>query len=125
MRVRNLVLLVIIILIIALFYILTFPGLFDRTDADKSHTQALNKELSYLSEIPEVSWYEVERNNVYIGFSPLPDDWGIIIKGAALRGNKVINFGCHVWAVDANKMGWRPGDSPFYGEVTARHGKLE
>jgi hypothetical protein len=119
--------LVIIILVIALFYVLTFPGLFDNTSAVKSHTrtQELNKAMSYLSEIPEIVWYQVERNNVYIGFSPLPEDWEMIIKGAALRGNQAINFGCHVWAVDANKKGWRPGDSPFYGEVTARYGKLQ
>ena len=125
MKTRNLVLLVISFLFIVVFYILMLSGRFYNTDAGKPYAQVLNKELSYLSEVPEIVWYEVERNNVYIGFSPLPEDWEMIIKGAALRGNQAINFGCHVWAVDANKKGWRPGDSPFYGEITARHGKLE
>ena len=30
--------------------------------------------LSYLNEIPEISWYEVEGNDVYIGFSSKPND---------------------------------------------------
>lgn len=90
-----------------------------------TQSQVLREELSYLSDIPEVAWIEIERNNVYVGFYSLPDDWEMIIKGAALRGNKAINFGCHVWTVDANKKGWRPGDSPFYGEFSARYGKLE
>ena len=90
-----------------------------------TQSQVLREELSYLSDIPEVAWIEVEKNSVYVGFSLLPNDWEMIIKGAALRGNKATNFGCHVWAVDADKKGWRPGDSPFYGEFTARYGKLE
>ncbi len=92
-----------------------------------SNYQALHKAMSYLSEIPEVEWHEIQRNNVYIGFKQLPSDWRIIINGAALRGNEAMNFGCHIWAIDANKFneGWRPGDGPFYGEMTARYGKLQ
>ncbi len=84
----------------------------------------LRQELAYLSEIKEVQWYECEDNNVYVGFEPIPNDWQMIVKGAALRGNEAIDFGCHVWAVPANKYGWRPGDSSFLGEVTARHGRI-
>ena len=85
----------------------------------------LKESLLYLSEIQEIAWYEIEGNDIYIGFSKLPDDWRMIIKGAAIKGNEAINFGCHVWAVDASKRGWRPGDSSYYGEVTARYGKIE
>jgi predicted nucleic acid-binding Zn ribbon protein len=88
-------------------------------------TQTLHKELQYLSDIPEIAWFEIEGNNVYVGFNTLPEDWEMIIKGAALRGNQAINFGCHVWAVDAQKKGWRPGDSSFFGEFSARYGKIE
>lgn len=125
MKTKNLILLFISFLFIVVFYILMSSSRFYNTEVGKTYAQVLNKELSYLSEVPEIVWYEIERNNVYIGFSPLPEDWEMIIKGAALTGNHAINFGCHVWAVDANKKGWRPGDSPFYGEVTARYGKLE
>ena len=90
-----------------------------------TQSQVLHEELSYLTDIPEVAWIEIERNNVYVGFKSLPKDWEMIIKGAALRGNEAIDFGCHVWAVDADKKGWRPGDSPFYGEFSARYGRLE
>lgn len=87
----------------------------------------LREAMSYLSEIPEIEWYEIQRNNVYIGFKILPSDWQIIINGAALRGNETIDFGVHVWAIDSNRFskGWRPGDGPFYGEMTARYGKLQ
>lgn len=88
---------------------------------------ALQKAMSYFSEISEIEWYEIQRNNIYIGFKQLPSNWQIIINGAALRGNETIDFGVHVWAINANKFnkGWRPGDGPYYGEVTARHGRIE
>ena len=86
----------------------------------------LQKELAYLWEIiPEVRWCEIEGNDVFIGFDPLPDDWKAIIAGAALRGNKAINLGCNVWAVRAQHKGWRPGAGPYYGEITARYGRIE
>ncbi|MBN2182495.1 MAG: hypothetical protein JW715_11335 [Sedimentisphaerales bacterium] len=89
----------------------------DSTSA--SRTQALREELSYLSDIPEVAWFEIESNNVYVGFSSLPNDWEKIIKNAAQKGKAAINFGCHVYAISADKKGWRPGDSPFYGEFSS------
>ena len=49
----------------------------------------------------------------------------MVIKGAAIAGNKAINFGVHVWAIKASEKGWRPGDGHFYKEVTARYGKIE
>jgi len=90
-----------------------------------TRSQVLHKELSYLTDISEVAWIEIERNDVYVGFNTLPNDWEMIIKGAAVRGNHAINFGCHVWAVSADKKGWRPGDSSCYGEFTARYGRIE
>ena len=90
-----------------------------------SRQSILHREMAYLEELPEVAWYEVQGNNVYVGFRTLPVDWKTVINGAALHGNKAIDFGCHVWAVHADKRGWRPGDGPFYGESTARYGRLE
>jgi hypothetical protein len=49
----------------------------------------------------------------------------LILKGAAKRANDAFGLGVHVWAVDGTKKGWRPGDGPYYEEVTARHGKIE
>ena len=85
----------------------------------------LQEAMSYLNELYEVDWYEVDGNNVYIGFEPLPDDWQIVINGAALHGNKTTNFECHVWAINANQKGWRPGDGLFHGKATAYSGRLK
>ena len=94
--------------------------------AGQGREQTLRKCLSYLqNSVPEVAWVEVENNNIYIGFSRLPSDWQTVTKGAALNGNKAIGFGCHAWAVDAKYRGWRPGDGSYYGEFTARHGRIE
>lgn len=81
--------------------------------------------LSYLNEIPEVAWHKVDGNSAYIGFAkPLPEDWELIIKGAAVKANKATNFGFHTWAVPAENQTFRPGVDPSYGEATARNGKI-
>jgi len=87
----------------------------------------LRTALNYLNEINEVQWIEFDRNTVYIGFNPRPSDLSLILRGAALRGNDAIDFGVHVWAIDANRFnrGWRPGDGPYFEEVTARYGKIQ
>jgi hypothetical protein len=85
----------------------------------------LLQRLSYLNDVEEIAWFEVDNNDVYIGFDPLPSDWKLIIQSAAIHGNNVINFGCHVWAVKGSERGWRPSNGPHYGNVTARHGKIE
>lgn len=96
--------------------------------ASQQHAQQevkLRAALAYLIDIPEVSWFEVVGNNVYVGFNSKSDDLSLIIRGAAVKGNKAIQFGVHVWAVPANNRGWRPGKGPFYEEVTARNGKIQ
>lgn len=94
--------------------------------ATKSKPKAsLSQSVKYLSDISEVSWIEVNDNNVYVGFNPVPSDWNAIIRAAALQGNKATNYGVHVWAIRGAQKGWRPGDSGLVGEVTARYGKIE
>jgi hypothetical protein len=85
---------------------------------------ALNEKLSYLSDIPEISWVEIENNNVFIGFNTIPTDLSIIVRGAAVQGNLAYGFGVHVWAVKAEDHNWRPGSGPYYCEATARSGKI-
>jgi hypothetical protein len=88
----------------------------------------IQNSLSYLNatNTPEIAWIEINGNNVYIGFSKRTPDVSMIIKGAALKCNKAINFGCHVWAVPADaKRPWKPGSGPFYDEATARGGKIQ
>ncbi len=78
----------------------------------------LKQALAYLNEIPEIEWVKFEDNTVRIGVNKLPRDINIIASAAALHGNKAINFGVHVWVHPANNPGI------YYGEVTARYGKV-
>jgi len=87
--------------------------------------KVLRAELKYLNGIPEIQWWEVVENMVFMSFSPVPNDYVIIIRDAALKGNKRIDFGVHVWAVKNQPAGWRPGNGPYLGVVTARYGKFE
>ena len=84
--------------------------------------------LAYLTDgtVSEVQWVEHNGNSVYVGFSPKPSDLRWVINGAALKCNKAIDFGCHVWAVDARRVSrpWRPGQAGLICEATARHGKV-
>ena len=85
---------------------------------------SIKKSLSYLNDIPEVEWVEVDGNDVYIGFKERPSDLKLIIHAAAINGNRAHGFGVHVWAVDAKYAGWRPGAGPYWCTATARHGKI-
>jgi hypothetical protein len=87
----------------------------------------LISEMYYLNKIEEIEWVEIVSNTIYIGFKSVPSDLKLICNAAALKGNRTINFGVHVWAIDSNKFqkGWRPGDGTYYYEVTARNGELE
>jgi hypothetical protein len=85
----------------------------------------LMKELEYLNKVEEIVWVEIEDNDVYIGFDPVPSDWELIIRAAAFNGNRAIDFGTHVWAAYGSRRGWRPGQSKYLGEVTARYGKVQ
>jgi len=87
--------------------------------------KVLRAELKYLNDIPEIQWWVVVQNKVFMSFSPLPNNYENIIRVAALKGNKKIDFGVHVWAVKNKPAGWRPGHSPYLSKVTARYGKFE
>lgn len=117
----------IILWVFVIFIVLTIMSQFENQSkiSRSSYAEILRNELSYLIDIEEVSWYEVNNNNVYIGFSPVPNDWNLIIRGAAFRGNKAIDFGVHVWALEGSQRGWRPGDGSYLGEVTARYGRVQ
>jgi hypothetical protein len=87
-----------------------------RTAISKDNT-ALKARLQYLYSIPEIKDVAFDNNTVYVYFNPLPDDWCLIIKMAAVWGNRAHGFGVHVWAMKDK--------SSFYGEITARHGRIE
>lgn len=114
-----------LVLVIAFFAIVAIDLSTPGSSKSSSYEPIIRNELEYLHDIPEIGWFEVDGNNVYIGFKTVPSDLSLIIRGAALRANKAIDFGVHVWAVKASQKGWRPGQGPYYEEVTARHGKIE
>jgi len=118
---KNLLLLIFLTFFL---HLLVFAGC-SKSSSSNQQEQIIRNELQYLNDVQEVSWFEVDDNNVYIGFSTKSYDLTLILRGAALRANAAIDFGVHVWAVKAANKGWRPGDGPYYGEVTARYGKIE
>ena len=100
-----------------------------------SREQTIASALKYLDEsepynsakklIPELQWIDIKSNRVYLGFTRRPSDMDLILKGAALKCNQAINFGCHVWAVDARDRPFVPGEGRYYQSVTARYGKIQ
>jgi hypothetical protein len=94
----------------------------------QSRQDLLERELAYLRGISEVRCVEFDNNSVYIHFKKLPSDHAAICSAAALKGNKKIDFGVHVWAIlnATNPHGWRGGDPcEWWKCTTARHGKIE
>ena len=83
---------------------------------------ALKERLSYLKDLPEVSWVEFEPANVFIGFSKFPEDLKQIMNAAAVLGSKSFGFDIYVWACRADDPGWRPGSSPCHYSVMTRNG---
>ena len=96
----------------------------DDPDGTTNEPERLAEALAYLNEIDDVTWVEVDSNNAYSGFASVPEDLALIVNAAAMNGNKVLGFGVHVWAVQAD-LGWRPGQPGFLCEATARGGQFE
>ena len=94
--------------------------------ASKSNREIVKKNtLSYLNDIEEIQWFEVDDNDVYISFNPVPSDWNLVIRGADFRAHKAINFVIHVWELKNKRRGWKPSDGGYLDEVTARYGRVE
>ena len=100
-----------------------------RAQREKSvQASSVRSVLAYLGTRPDVVWYEIERNNVYIGFSSTAEpDWLMATRMAAYKGNKATSFGFHAWAADARvaREGWRPDRPGYICSVTFRHGELD
>ena len=79
----------------------------DDPDGTTNEPERLAEALAYLNEIDDMTWVEVDSNNAYLGFASVPEDLALIVNAAAMNGNKVLGFGVHVWAVQAD-LGWRP-----------------
>ena len=88
-------------------------------------TTTLNETLKYLNDMEAVSWWEVDGNDVYINFNDISFNYKAAIRMAATLGNRATDFGVHVWALNGKQRGWRPGDSGYLDNVTARYGKLQ
>ena len=83
----------------------------------------LERNLSYLKELPEIAWVRFDRNTVIIGIDRVPSDIQSIAQAAAFHGNRAIDFGVHVWVVPASST--CGAFKNYYGMTTARHGKIE
>ena len=90
--------------------------------AGRRDQKALEERLSYLNTTFGISWVVFDKNSVYIGFETVDNDLGMIVRGAAVQGNKAYGFGVHIYAVDANKGDWKT--APHYCTATARHGRV-
>ena len=109
---------------IGLFFLISFfvgssesPN--KKISSSQSRETKLAEALAYLDDVPEIKWIEIDSNTVHLGVDPLPLDIKLIAQAAAFNGNKAINFGVHVWVHPANDK------SKYYGETTARYGKIE
>jgi hypothetical protein len=92
--------------------------------SSSSRQSKVKNAISYLNDIDEVAWVEVDNNNVYVGFDPVPSDMDAIIRAAAMNGNRAADFGVHVWAVKSTQRNWRPGQGSYLAQHSARHGKI-
>lgn len=83
----------------------------------------VEERLAYLKDIEGVAQVAFERNNVFIGFESLPEDYETIVRAAAVHGNKALNRRVHVWACkyDAEIA---PDRWPAYCFATAQDGKV-
>ena len=87
----------------------------------------LRGQLQHLEDIEEVAWVEFDRNDVYVGFRSVPTDLIAVVNSAALRGNRALNFGVSVYAVQSPpaQRGWRLGQPGFLCWAAVRYGKFE
>jgi len=88
------------------------------------HAHKLHSIVSIIHRLPEVQWVETDDNTIYIGFSDFPDDTRQLIRAWALQANAKTGFGVHVWAVQAVRRGWRPGEPGRFITTTARGGTI-
>ena len=95
----------------------------------KGREDLARESVSYLlnkNAYPTIAWVDVNSNTINIGFTKKSREISAIIREAALRCNKAIDFGCHVWAIPANSTRpWRGGDGEYYENVTARYGGIQ
>ena len=90
---------------------------------EASREAILEETLSYLSTLEDVAWVHFDGNNVYVGFTRRPDDLDMVLRAAALKGNRAIDFGVHVWGIPADEP--RGSVDRVYGEASARYGKIK
>ena len=91
-------------------------------NAGRRDQKALEARLAYLKDTFGVLCVVFDKNNVYIGFETVDNDMGMIVRGAAVQGNKAYGAGVHVWAMNANKGDWKT--APHFCTATARKGRI-
>jgi len=104
----------------------------DTTTAEPSYPpkppteeEVLVDSLEFLGESPDVAWYEIQENQVVIGFEEETPTIEPIIREAALRGNRALDYGFCAWAVPATPRDWTMNEDPYFVFVWARYGSVD
>ena len=94
----------------------------EKLGQDHKRENILANRLSYLTQLKEIAWVQIEGNNVHIGFTKRPSDLRTIVNAAAFQGNKAIKFGVHVWAYPEQS---KNSKNHYFCSATARYGKVQ
>jgi hypothetical protein len=81
--------------------------------------------IEYLDEVPEVAWYEVRPNDLYLGFHRWSESTETIVREAAVHASQAYPSDFRVWAVpvhDITQVGQQ--SMPFFCRATARNGAV-
>ena len=83
-------------------------------------------ELAYLTEMPEVAFYDVDGNTVFIHFHARTAGADLIVRDAALRADRRLGSGAHAWGIVGGSPAWRPGDQPgSFSEHSCWGGRIQ
>lgn len=107
---------------------IAFNILFSQTNNRSTQAVKIASVSGHLDNIPEVKWYYIEDNAIYIAFDPIYDGYQQTCNATAFKGNKAIGFGTHVYALDGKKyhsFKSLPSNWRFLYTATYRNGKKE
>lgn len=93
--------------------------------AKEAAVARVSTSLDYLLGVPEVAWYEVRPNNVYLGCQRRSASIETIVREAAVHASAAYPSDFHVWAVPVEEIAQVGQKSmPFFCRATARDGEL-
>lgn len=100
-----------------------------RQEASDETTGKVLEATEFLKTLPEVAYYFVKRNNVYVALNQHPAKTAVTLRAAALKANKALGLGAHVYVLGAKAFQGFTEDGPsmdyYVCHVTYRHEVLE